>query len=125
MKFLDPVAMFGLYDVRDIIPIEGGYEIVCQGIYDGTVEELEKKREFWYYSRNGRKQIIDDSHVHSSQMEITIVAAKHFDAVDEGGLRMSVDISPLGLCILPEQEWQENARRAYVIADLKDGRYVY
>lgn len=58
-------------------------------------------------------------------MEITIVAAKHFDAVDEGGLRMSVDISPLGLCILPEQEWQENARRAYVIADLKDGRYVY
>lgn len=117
----DPVAMFGLYAVRDITPIEGGYRIVCQGIYDGTVGELEKKREFWYYSPDGRKKMIDDAHVHSSQMEITIVAARYFEAVDEGGLMMPIDISPLGVCILPEREWQENARRAYVIADLKDG----
>lgn len=116
-----PVGMFGLYEVSEITPIEGGYRMVCQGIYDDTVDELEKKRDFRYYGHSGKKQIMDDSRVHSSQMEITVVGARHFDAVDVNGFSLPVDISPLGVCILPEQEWQEDARRAYVIADLKDG----
>lgn len=113
-----PVGLFGVYSAPEIIPIEGGYRIVCRGIYDNTIDELETQQEFQFYDND---ELMDISHVHSSQMEMTVVEEKHFEVSDENGYVFPIDISKLGVCILPEQEWQEHARRAYVIMDLKDG----
>lgn len=112
-----PVGLFGVYSVPEIIPIEGGYRIVCRGIYDNTIDELETQQEFQFYDND---ELMDVSHVHSSQMEMTVVEEKHFEVSDENGYVFHIDISKIGVCILPEQEWQEDARRAYVIMDLKD-----
>lgn len=96
-----PQSIFSLYELADIKAEDNGYTLVYDGIYDDASKKAEEK-------------------------DSDIIETKHFDASDGEGLELPVDVSKLGVCIEPEEEWQNDNCKVYVIADLKDGtsRYI-
>lgn len=96
-----PQGIFSLYELADIKAEDDGYTLVYDGIYEDASKKADEK-------------------------DSDIIETKHFDASDGDGLELPVEVSKLGVCIEPEEEWQNDSRRVYVIADLKDGtsRYI-
>ncbi len=91
-----PKGIFSLYELASITQEDDGYTLVYDGIYN-------------------------DAYVNIDETDTIVVEEKHFDATDGKNLEFPVKVSELGVCIEPTEEWQNDNRRAYVIADLKDG----
>lgn len=113
---IENIAQGLIFGDQTMEPIEGGYEVVWQGYYDKSADEVEEAGKFQYGS-----EPIPKSQINKENMEITVIGAKHFEASDGGNLVFPVDISTMGLCICPREDWQSDQRRVYVVADFKDG----
>lgn len=91
-----PKGIFSLYELADITQENDGYTLVYDGIYNEAYVNIDKK-------------------------DTVVVEEKHFNATDGKELEFPIKVSELGVCIEPKEEWQNDNRRVYVIADLKDG----
>lgn len=104
---------------------DGSYRVVETGDYTVSEEELEKSAGVFRSMKWKAEDVLDSSQIKKDEMEITRIPMQEFEATDGNGISMFVKLCPFGGRIDSEQDWQQNKRIAYVIADLQDGSSEY